>query len=226
MEVENLFRLQNNRLAAVSEGHPEPFSDDDFKTIISNSIGSIARIFNLNPTNHHVQIPDSPQVIDFIMQDEEDPSIYYPTVIVHNTDLLPTIIYRLNAVAKQIPDEILNPSGVNGTTQQAAPAPDDDDQLDSDDVQYQDDPEAAAQSASAAPAISDVIPLLVIDHMDETTMAFLKATEGLVAHFILVKRIDEDLVDIRPLPSINNRSGIEQDDEPKQKRSWLDTFRN
>jgi hypothetical protein len=62
--------------------------------------------------------------------------------------------------------------------------------------------------------------------MDDTTMAFLKATEGLVAHFILVKRIDADLVDIRALPSIDNRSGIEQDDEPKQKRSWLDTFRS
>lgn len=89
---------------------------------------------------------------------------------------------------------------------------------------YQDDPDAATQPQQAA--ISDVIPLLVIDHMDDTTMAFLKATEGLVAHFILVKRIDADLVDIRALPSIDNRSGIEQDDEPKQKRSWLDTFRS
>ena len=222
MEVENLFRLHDDRLAAVSEGHPEPFSDDAFRTIITNSIGSIARIFNLNPTTHHVQVPDSGQVIDFIMQDEDDTGIYYPTVVVHSTDLLPTIIYRLNAVATQIPDEVLNPS-LNSTTTQAPPVSDDG-QVDADDVPYQDDPDAAAQPQQAA--ISDVIPLLVIDHMDDTTMAFLKATEGLVAHFILVKRIDADLVDIRALPSIDNRSGIEQDDEPKQKRSWLETFRS
>ncbi|ERL65618.1 hypothetical protein [Schleiferilactobacillus shenzhenensis] len=225
MEVENLFRLHDDRLAAVAEGHPEPFSDDTFKTIITNSIGSIARIFSLNPTNHQVKVPDSGQVIDFIMQDESDTGIFYPTVVVHNTDLLPTIIYRLNAVATQIPDEVLNPM-LNSGQPAPAPQPNPDEQVDADDATYQDDPAAANDDQPAASPITDVIPLVIIDHMDDTTIAFLKATEGLVAHFILVKRIDADLVDIRALPPIDNRSGIQQDEEPKQKRSWLDTFRS